>query len=165
MRYQAALHPDVRRCPTKSTPARQAAFSRQGSRVHRGHPRAHPSRSIHAVIVNRNLLRRWQVFQNHDFIYPGSLSEELGSRADQSSLAPDSTTPVVAVRWRQALRSVRRRPRLAKSVDAVMQYVEVEIAKLLAADPDLDAARQRAVRRAGRSSPRSAANRQLAPTC
>ena len=32
-----------------------------------------------------------------------------------------------------------------------MQFVEVEVAKLLAADPTVEAARKRAVRRAGRS--------------
>ena len=60
------------------------------------------------------------------------------------------------------MRSVRRRPRLAKSVDAVMQYVETEMAKLLAADPEVDAARQRAVRRSLRGAARRATSRQLA---
>lgn len=49
-----------------------------------------------------------------------------------------------------ALKSVRRRPRLAKSTTAIMQFVEEEVARVLAADPMLEAARQRAIRRAGR---------------
>ena len=61
--------------------------------------------------------------------------------------------------------STRRRPRLAKSVDSVMQYVETEMAKLLAADPAVAAARQRAVRRAGRVASRRAGNRELTPAC
>jgi len=52
--------------------------------------------------------------------------------------------------------SARRRPRLAKSVDSVMNYVEAEMAKLLAADPTVEAARQRALRRAGRPARRTA---------
>ena len=52
--------------------------------------------------------------------------------------------------------SHRRRPRLAKSFDSVMNYVEAEMAKLLAADPTVEAARQRAVRRAGRPARRPA---------
>ncbi len=59
--------------------------------------------------------------------------------------------------------SVRRRPRLAKSTEAVMQFVEDEVARLLAADPTLHAARQRAVRRAGRAgNTRAAAPRMAA---
>lgn len=49
------------------------------------------------------------------------------------------------------MRSVRRRPKLAKTTDAVMRFVENEVAKVLAADPGLAAARKRAVRRAGRA--------------
>lgn len=60
------------------------------------------------------------------------------------------------------MRSARRRPKLAKSVDTVMQYVETEMAKLVATDPDVDAARQRAVRRAGRATPRRPTPGQLA---
>lgn len=52
--------------------------------------------------------------------------------------------------------SVRRRPKLAKSVDAVMNFVESEMAKVLAADPAVEAARQRAARRAGRAARRQA---------
>ncbi len=52
--------------------------------------------------------------------------------------------------------SVRRRPKLAKSVDAVMNYVEAEMAKLVAADPGVEAARQRARRRASRPVRRTA---------
>ena len=55
------------------------------------------------------------------------------------------------------MRSVRRRPKLAKTTEAVMRFVEDEVAKVLAADPGLAAARQRALRRAGR------ATRSLAP--
>jgi hypothetical protein len=62
------------------------------------------------------------------------------------------------------LKSVRRRPKLAKSLDAVLQNVDAEMAKLLAADPDLDLARQRAVRRAGKSSSRSLTTGPLATT-
>ncbi len=51
--------------------------------------------------------------------------------------------------------AARRRPRLAKSVDSVMQFVETEMAKVLAADPAVEAARQRAVRRAGQPSRRT----------
>lgn len=49
------------------------------------------------------------------------------------------------------MRSVRRRPKLAKTTEAVMRFVEDEVAKVLAADPGLAAARQRALRRAGRA--------------
>lgn len=37
-----------------------------------------------------------------------------------------------------------------------MEFVEAEVARVLAADPTVEAARQRAVRRAGRSSRRLA---------
>jgi hypothetical protein len=56
-----------------------------------------------------------------------------------------------------ALRSVRRRPKLAKSTEAVMRFVEDEMARVLAADPGVAAARQRAVRRAGRAGARTLA--------
>jgi hypothetical protein len=49
-------------------------------------------------------------------------------------------------------------------MDAVLQYVDAEMAKLLAADPDLDLARQRAIRRAGRSGSRRPTIRRLAAT-
>ncbi len=50
--------------------------------------------------------------------------------------------------------SARRRPKLAKSVDSVMQFVEAEMARTIAADPSIAAARQRAIRRAGRPASR-----------
>jgi len=43
-----------------------------------------------------------------------------------------------------------------------MQFVEDEVARVLAADPTLEAARQRAVRRAGRTLARRAAVPELA---
>jgi hypothetical protein len=58
--------------------------------------------------------------------------------------------------------AARRRPRLTKSVDSVMQFVEAEMARLLAADPAVEAARQRAVRRAGHATPRRS-SRELTP--
>ena len=59
--------------------------------------------------------------------------------------------------------SARRRPKLAKSVDSVMQFVEAEMAKVLAADPTVEAARQRAVRRAGHAPARHVGERELTP--
>jgi len=43
-----------------------------------------------------------------------------------------------------------------------MQFVEDEVAKVLAADPTLAAARQRAIRRAGRSTTRRAGHEMMA---
>lgn len=42
-----------------------------------------------------------------------------------------------------------------KSVESVMTYVEAEMARLLAADPTVEAARQRAMRRAIRATRRA----------
>jgi hypothetical protein len=49
-------------------------------------------------------------------------------------------------------------------MDAVLQFVDAEVAKLLAADPDLDLARQRAARRAGKAGPRQSTARRLTAT-
>lgn len=59
--------------------------------------------------------------------------------------------------------SARRRPKLIRSVDSVMTYVEAEMAKLLARDPSVEAARQRAMRRANRTTRRSG-SQELSPT-
>ena len=94
-----------------------------------------------------------------------SMSEELGSRADQSSCwLPDSTSFVSVSTLEVALRSARRRPRPAKSTEAVMEFVEAEVARVLAADPTVEAARQRAIRRAGRSSSRRLAGAEMIAT-
>lgn len=55
--------------------------------------------------------------------------------------------------------SSRRRPK-AKTTEAVMQFVEAEVAKVVASDPGIEAARLRAARRAGGAS-RRAATREL----
>jgi hypothetical protein len=71
---------------------------------------------------------------------------------------PPNFSDVVAVSTLEvALRSVRRRPRLARTTEAVMRFVEDEVARVLAADPGVTAARQRAMRRAGRATARSIA--------
>ena len=82
---------------------------------------------------------------------------KLDREADQISHGAQLQHCCVVSTLEVALRSVRRRPRLAKTTEAVMRFVEDEVARVLAADPGVAAARQRAMRRAGRTTARNTA--------
>lgn len=86
------------------------------------------------------------------------------ARLTKAVFAPNSSSLVAVSTLEVALRSVRRRPSLAKTTKAVMQFVEAEIARVLATDPTLEAARQRAIRRAGRSTAFHAAVHEMVAT-
>ncbi len=90
MRYQAALHPDMTRCPTEPVVSRQEAFLRQSP--HLSIPRSPTRRRPRSTsgIVNQNLLRCWQVLANCDFLYATLLvSEGWAARLTKAVMAPN----------------------------------------------------------------------------